>query len=70
MALAGQVGSHQSARKTCRPPRPYKLEQARDAAFPSRKNWGSKKEVLSGAVETIAREYGTVNDENAKNAAV
>jgi hypothetical protein len=34
--------------------------------FPIEKKVGKLKKVLSGVVETIAREYGTVNDENAK----
>jgi hypothetical protein len=38
--------------------------------FPIWKNLGKLKKVLSGAVETIAREYGTVNGENAKKGAV
>jgi hypothetical protein len=38
--------------------------------FPIEKKLGKPKKVLSGAVETIARDYGTVNGENVKKGAV
>jgi hypothetical protein len=69
-SLAGQVGSRQSARITCRPRWPYRLEEAGDAAFPSREKLRKLKEVLSRVVETIARECEPVNDQNSKKAAL